>query len=111
MFSFDLRKEWTVRYFSNKGVYSALAENCSLGVCSHGKPHVSSHVTGEGAYFSKEKEAGESIVNEESMAFHWLSPCQEERESFFFLFGSAVVPGHVWLSLLVPQLCLIEVSV
>ena len=51
-------KEWTVRYFSNKGVYSALAENCSLGVCSHGKPHVSSHVTGEGAYFSKEKEAG-----------------------------------------------------
>ena len=22
--------EWTVRYFSNKGIYSALAENCSL---------------------------------------------------------------------------------
>lgn len=50
--------EWTWRYFSNKGVYSALAENCGLGIFSHGKPHASSHVTGEEAYFNKEKEAG-----------------------------------------------------
>ena len=26
-----------------------------------------------------EKEEGRAVVNEESVAFHWLNPCQEKR--------------------------------
>ena len=41
----------------------------------------------EGEHFcTGEKEVGRAIVNKESMAFHWLSPCQERRGVFLLPF-------------------------
>ena len=33
------------------------------------------------SYYRGEKEVGRAIVDKESVAFHWLSPCQERRLS------------------------------
>ena len=48
----------------------------------------------ENAFLEGEREVGRVLVNKVSMNFHWLSPCWREKESFFFLLGSAFVIGH-----------------
>ena len=58
----------------------------------------------------EKKKVGRTAVNEESSAFHWLSPCQERR-------GAPLLPVGLCsyhrkeLPLLVSQLYLIEISV
>ena len=32
--------------------------------------------------YTGEKEVGRALVNQESVAFHWLNPCQERRVIF-----------------------------
>ena len=34
-------------------------------------------------FYREEKEIGMAVVNKESMAFHWLGPCQERSPSSF----------------------------
>ena len=36
----------------------------------------------ENAFYREEKEDGRARVNKETMAFHWLNPCQERSISF-----------------------------
>ena len=50
-------------------------------------------------FYRREKKAEGALVNKEYMTFHGLRHCQEEKESFFFLLGSAML-----LCLLVSQL-------
>ena len=61
--------------------------------------------------YRKEKEVGRDIINKESMAFHWLSPCQERR----CIFSLSIVLsyyGRTWdLPLLVSRFYLIEVCI
>lgn len=48
---------------------------------------------GERFYGVERKLGGLSIVNKESMTFHWPGLCQE-RKGVFFSSGSAVIAGH-----------------
>ena len=43
------------------------------------------------AFIEKRKLGG--LWQKKSVAFHWLSPCQEKKESFFFVLGSAIITG------------------
>ena len=59
-----------------------------FGVCIHGVLHASPHREGEEDYFyRREKEVGRAIVSKGSMAFHWLSLCQERKGVFLFPVG------------------------
>ena len=47
-------------------------------VCNFGRPCTCPFTEKEGEHFyTGEKKVGKAMVNKESMAFHWLSPCQE----------------------------------
>ena len=71
-----------------------ISRDLQFQVCNHGEPHVSPcPATGE-LFYRGEKEVGRAIVNKESMAFHWLSPCQERRGVFLLLLGSAIIAEH-----------------
>ena len=66
--------------------------NREFGVCNHCGPHASLPMAREGERFYRgEKEVGRAIINKESMAFHWLSPCRKEEESFFFQLSSVIL--------------------
>jgi len=43
--------------------------------------HVPTQPRKEKAFIEREEEVGRVIVNKETMAFHWLGPCQEEESS------------------------------
>ena len=36
----------------------------------------------EKLFYRGEREVGRAVVNQESVAFHWLNPCQERRVIF-----------------------------
>ena len=49
-------------------------------VYNHGEPHASPCTARRREHFHRgENEVGRAIVNQKSMAFHWLNPCQERR--------------------------------
>lgn len=64
------------------------------------------HSKGRKMLFREENQGGRALVNKESRAFHWRSPCQESR-GIFLLLGCALTAG-VW-ELLTSQLYLIKV--
>ena len=86
-----------------KSVYLGSAENCSLESVAHEQ-------TGKENAFIEGTESWES-QSKQSMAFHWLSPCQEKEGSFLFVLDSCYPWGAWELPLLVSWLYLTEASV
>lgn len=75
-----------------------------FGVYNHDKPCVSlSRAKKIECFHKEEKEIGRTIVNKESMDFHWLSPCQERSRVFCLPLGSAVVLENENSSFLSPN--------
>ena len=57
-------------------------------ICNYGESHANSQQKWQGELFYKgEREAGMATVNKESMAFHWISLCQEGRGIFLLPVG------------------------
>lgn len=67
-------------FLQSRWAYSGSVENCSLGPVTVGS-HVQSPCIAreEELFYKGENEARMATVNEESMAFHWISLCQEGR--------------------------------
>ena len=62
-----------------------ISTELQLGVCNHGKRCAKPYIAREGEHFVREeKKVGKATVNRESVAFHWLSPCQERRGVVIF---------------------------
>ena len=62
--------------------FFGISRELQLGVCNHGEPCASPHMAREGELFHREeKDVERAMVKEESMVFHWLSPCQERSLS------------------------------
>ena len=77
--SVDAKQVDSQLFLSKGGFNLALAQNCSLG-----SPTMQSHVQvpiqgGKETTFIKGQKKLRTRGNSESMAFHWLSPCQEGR--------------------------------
>ena len=89
---------------------SGISRELQFSFCNHREPFESPRTAKEGKHFYREeKEIARAIVNKESMAFHWLNPCEERR--VFLLIGLCHC-GREWeLPFLVSRLYLIEVSV
>ena len=65
-----------------------ICKELQFKVCKHGEPLTSPCTAWEGECFLKrEEEVGRTIVNQESLAFHRLSPCQERRGVFLLPIG------------------------
>ena len=60
-------------------------QGIAIGVCNQGELRL---------LYRLKKEVTRAIVTKESMAFHWPSPFQERRESFFFLLDTVIVSGQ-----------------
>ena len=79
MTSVDLKKIDGQTFLQQTWVYSALAEHGNLGsatIVSH--VQVLTQQGKETAFTEGQRKLG-ARVNKESLAFHWLSPCQERR--------------------------------
>ena len=107
----DLKQRDCQIFLQQRWIYCRSAENCNSGSAT-----MVSHMwglagQGKETAFIEEKEVRRAIVNKQSVAFHWLSPCWERRGVFLLPVGLCC-PHRVWeLPLLVSGLYLIEVSV
>ena len=101
----------TALYFSSKDRFIWDQQRITIWGLQQWRPHANSHPTREGeSFYKEEKEVGSSIVNKESMAFYWLSPCQERRG--VFLPVGLCYRHRAWeFPFLILQLYLIEASV
>lgn len=93
--------------------YLESADNCNLGSTTMVSHMQDPTWQGKENLFiaGGEKEEGRAVVNEESVAFHWLNPCQEGRGIFLLLEGF-YCHWRVWeLPFLVSQFYLIKISV
>ena len=67
-------------------VYSESAENCNSIFCNHGELTCKSpHGRWRRMLLLRGKSTWKGKLSEESMTFHWLSPCQERRGIFLLL--------------------------
>ena len=72
--------EQTARFFSSKMVLFGIGRELQFGVCNHGEPRARPHMARVGeCLYREEEEIGKTIVKTESMAFQWLSHCQERK--------------------------------
>ena len=57
-----------------------ISRGLKFKLCNHGEPCARTHTSGEEAViYGREREDRRVIVINESMALHWLSPCQKRR--------------------------------
>ena len=59
-----------------------ISTKLQFGVFSCGRPCASLSRAREKLFYRGEREVGRAVVNQESVAFHWLNPCQERRVIF-----------------------------
>lgn len=70
-----------------------ISRKLQFRVCNHGKSHASSPDSkGMSMLMQRGKGSWEGCSNGESIAFHWLSPCQ--KRSFSSSCGSATVARY-----------------
>ena len=78
----DLKQIDCQIFLQSRWAYSGSVENCSLGPVTVGSHVQVLALPGKKNSYKGGKEARMATVNEESMAFHWMSLCQEGRGVF-----------------------------
>ena len=66
-----------------------ISRELQLRVCNQSQPHASLlRVREQNSFIEGKRKVGKGGIEEaESVAFDWLSPCQERRQSSSFLLG------------------------
>ena len=93
---------------------SLINKELQFRVCNQGQPCASPQQKWrEELFYRWETVVGKAIVNKESVVFHWLS-CDclsfsellpgKNRDTFFFLLGSALIVGHETPTFCLPTL-------
>lgn len=84
----------TAQYFSSKDGFIQDQQRIEIqGLQPWQAACKSPHERGKRLLFQGKRGLWRATVNKESMVFYWLSLCQE-KESFFFLLGSAISTGY-----------------
>lgn len=78
----DLKQIDCQIFLQSRWAYSGSVENCSLRLVTVGSHVQVLALPGKKNSYKGGKEARMATVNEESMAFHWMSLCQEGRGVF-----------------------------
>ena len=82
LLSVDLKQIDCQIFLQQRWVYSGSAENCSSSFATRVTPCASPQRARDVEHFYKGKRKLRGLFIKESMAFHWLNPCQKRKGIF-----------------------------